>query len=175
MMRFPLRLVTTLLIGFLLFALVGCEEGPVGPPGPPGPPGDPAVFSFTVDFQIAEAAIDGPVASVQYDAPEITERVVQNGAVMAYFREQGTWTALPYTYGVESPDLPAVDYTVTLGYAFETGFLEVFYEASSGFVTDELPDQLIKVVVIESFAGTRSAEVDLTDYNAVANHFGLQR
>ncbi len=70
--------------------------------------------------------------------------------------------------------LPAVDYTVTLGYAFEAGFLEVFYEASTDIVIDDLPDQTIKVVVFEDVAAARASRVDLTDYNAVANHFGLQ-
>lgn len=120
-----------------------------------------------------EAAVDGPVASVQYDAPEITPQVVETGAVMAYFREQDTWTALPYTYGVESPELPAVDYTVTLGYAYEEGFLEVFYETSTEAVIDQLPDQTIKVVVIEDLAAAQSAGVDLSDYGAVKAHFGL--
>jgi hypothetical protein len=75
------------------------------------------VYSFTVDFFMEDAQFNGPIASVQYDAPEISPRVVEEGAVMAYFREQETWTALPYTYGVESADLPAVDRTVTLGLA----------------------------------------------------------
>lgn len=158
-------------IAVLAFLIIGCE-GPIGPEGPPGPPGV-GVQSFTVDFLMEDAVIDGPVASIQYDAPEITPRVVAEGAVMAYFREQGTWTALPYTYGVESPDLPAVDYTVTLGYAFEEGFLEVFYETSTEAVIDQLPDQTIRVVVIESLAATRSANVDLSDYGAVKAHFGL--
>lgn len=159
---------SSLIAGFLLLG-VGCE----GPVGPPGPPGDPAVRTFTVDFLMEDAVVEGPVVSAQYDAPEITRQAVQGGAVLAYYREQGTWTALPYTYGVESPDLPAVDYTVTLGYAYEEGFLEVYYEASSDHVIDDLPDQLIKVVVIEQFASARLAGVDPSDYEAVKNHFGL--
>ena len=161
-----------LLVTAVLF-IAGCDQGPVGPPGPPGPPGDPAVYSFTVDFFMADAQFNGPIASVQYDAPEISPRVVNNGAVMAYFREQDTWTALPYTYGVESADLPAVDRTVTLGFAYEVDFFEVFYEASRPEVLDMLPDQLIKVVIIDSFAGARAAGVDLTDYAEVKAHYGL--
>jgi hypothetical protein len=155
----------------LLF--LGCDQGPVGPPGPPGPPGDPAVFSFTVDFFLDEAQFNGPIASVQYDAPEISPRVVQEGAVMAYFREQGTWTALPYTYGVESENVAAVDRTVTLGFAYEVDFLEVFYEASRPEVLDLLPDQEVKVVIIDSFAGARAAGVNLDDYAAVKSYYGL--
>lgn len=170
-----LRMISSVFAALVLVVLGGCDQGPVGPPGPPGPPGDPAVFSFTVDFLLEDATINGSVASVQYDAPEITPSVVQDGVVMAYFREQGTWTALPYTYGVESPDLPAVDNTVTLGYAYETDFLEVFYEASRPGVLNDLPDQLIKVVVIESYAGARAANVDLSDYEAVRSYYNLQQ
>lgn len=165
------RLLAVICIAAL--GLGGCDQGPIGPPGPPGPPGDPAVYTFTVDFLMAEAQFNGPIASIQYDAPEITPRVVQTGAVMAYFREQGTWTALPYTYGVESPDLPAVDRTVTLGFAYEVDFVEVFYEASRPAVLDLLPDQRIKVVVLDSYAARRAADVDLRDYAAVRAHFGL--
>ncbi len=154
----------------LVVLLAGCDQGP---PGPPGPPGNPAVYSFYDVFLLDDAAFNGNVASVQYEAPEITRDAVNNGAVLAYFREQETWTAMPYTYGVESPDLEAVDYTVTLGYAYEVGFLEVFYEASYPGVLSDLPDREIKVVVIESYAGARAAGVDFSDYEAVQAYYGL--
>jgi hypothetical protein len=54
--------------------------------------------------------------------------VVEEGPVTAYVHEAGTWTALPYTYGVEAPEQPIVDYAVSLGYGFEIGFVELFYE-----------------------------------------------
>lgn len=168
-----LRLICSFSIAFAALFLTGCDQGPPGPEGPPGPPGDPAVRSFTVDFLLDEAEFDGPVASVQYDAPEITRRVVREGAVMAYFREQGTWTALPYTYGVDWDDPDVVDYTVTLGFAYEEGFLEIFYEASHSDILDTLPDREIKVVVLDSYAGTRRSNVDLSDYEAVRSHYGL--
>ena len=167
------RLLRSISTAVLVILLAGCDQGPVGPPGPPGPPGDPAVVSFTVDFLLADASFNGSVASVQYDAPEITRRVAREGAVLAYFREQGTWTALPYTYGVESEDLNAVDYTVTLGYAYEEGFVEVFYEASYPGVLEELPDQEVKFVVIDSYASTRESGVDLSDYDAVRAYYDI--
>lgn len=167
------HLIRSIFVVLLITLLGGCDQGPPGPQGPQGPPGDPAVISFTVDFLLADADFNGSVASVAYDAPEITRRVVREGAVMAYFREQETWTALPYTYGVESEDVEAVDYTVTLGYAYEEGFLEVFYEASYPGVLEDLPDQTIKVVVLDSYARARAADVDLSDYEAVRSHYGL--
>ncbi len=160
------------LLVFLLFQ-TGCGEGPIGPPGPPGRDAVGA-FSFELDFRLREAAREGAVASVAYEVPALSRAVVEEGAVLAYFREQGTWTAMPYTYGVESSEVPAVDYTVTLGYAYEEAFLQVFYELS---LDDEellgsLPDQRIKIVVIEGVPPIRST-LDLSDYESVREHYGL--
>ena len=143
--------------------------------GPSGPARDASVEALTFDFLVSDAVINGPVASVQYDVPAITPRVVDEGAVLGFFREQGTWTAMPYTFAEESPDLPAVDYTVTLGYGYDDQFLEVFYEAS----TDEIdlrdqPDRVIRIVVIDGYSSGK-AGVDLTDYDAVAAYYGLEK
>jgi hypothetical protein len=153
--------------------LLGCEINTVEAP----PPADtPLAVSFTTSFRMADATISGPLASVILDAPEITPRVVANGMVMAYVREAGTWTALPFTYGVESPDLPAVDYTVSLGYAFEVGLVEVFYDVSTPVALDLVPDRTVKVVVVQGDALTYSATrggVDWSNYAAVRERFGL--
>ena len=156
----------------------GCDSqtgppGPPGPPGPSGPPGDAAVESFTVDFFVDDAAQNGTVFSQAYDAPEITAGVVQQGMVTAYFREQGTWTAMPYTYGVESPEVPAVDYTVTFGYAYEQGFVELFYEVSNEAAFPSLVDREVKVVVL--YGSPAAFNVDWSDYSAVAQRFDLER
>ncbi len=133
------------------------------------------VRSLEVLFTMDDAVINGPVASAQYGVPGITPEVTDFGVVMAYFREQGTWTAMPYTFGEESPDLPAVDYTITMGYGYDDGLLEVFYEAS----TEEAPlfdqpDCRIKVVIIDDLSISSAANLDLSNYEAVKAEFGLQ-
>ncbi len=160
---------TTVLIA-LLFGLSACDGD-----GPSGPGREASVETDTFDFLVGDATINGPVASVQYEVPAITPSVVDNGAVLAFFREQGTWTAMPYTFAEESPDLPAVDYTITLGYGYDDAFLEVFYEAS----TDEIdlraqPNREIRIVVIDGYAPAKSG-VDLTDYEAVVHYFGIDK
>ena len=148
-------LFTSALVGLFLLAATGCDEGPVGPPGPPG---NANVISFNFNFSLDEAVFNGPVASEQYNLPEITPSVVDGGAVLVYFRDQSTWTALPFTVGVESSDLAAVDYTFTLGFGYDDGFLEVFVEASSDddVVWDDIltllpPDYEMKIVIIDGF------------------------
>lgn len=142
--------------------------------GPQGPPGNANVFTLNFLFTMREAAFNGSVASVQYDVPDLTRSVVENGAVLLFFRDQGTWTAMPYTFGVESPDLPAVDYTVSMGFGYEVGFLEVFYEASNETVAlERLPDREMKAVVIDGwYYGKKGA--DLTDWETVKALFDLE-
>lgn len=130
-----------------------------------------AEFVFSID----DAVFNGDVASAQYEVRGVTPAVVDHGAVLAYFREQGTWTAMPFTIAVESPDLPAVDYTITLGYGYDDRIVEVFYEASTTAAPlEEQPDRLIKVVILDDLGYARSAKVDLNDYEAVKAHFGLE-
>jgi hypothetical protein len=157
--------------------LVGCDSqtgppGPPGPRGPEGPPGDAAVETFIVDFIVEDASQNGTVISQAYDAPEVTRGVVEQGMVTAYYREQGTWTAMPYTYGVESPDLAAVDYTVTFAYAYEEGFVELFYEVSNEAAFPSLVDREVKFVVLYGSPATFS--VDWSDYSEVAQRFNLE-
>lgn len=159
------------LLAALILGVAGCDGG-VGPEGPPGR--DAVVFAQTFVFSMKDAQFDGPVASVAYDVPDITPDVVDFGAVLVFFEEQGTWTAMPFTFAEESPDLPAVDFTITLGYAYNDALLEVFYEAS----TDEInlrmqPDRRMKLVVIGGFPASK-AGVDLRDYEAVKAYFGLE-
>ncbi len=156
----------------VLVGLSGCvAETTVGPEGPPG---NANVFTLNFLFTTADATINGSVASVQFDVPDLIPSVVDDGALLLFFRDQGTWTAMPYTFGVESPDLPAVDYTVSLGFGYEVGFLEVFYEASSTAVDlTTLADREMKAVVIDGYPFGKSS-VDLTDWNTVKHLFHLK-
>ena len=101
--------------------------------------------------------------------------------MLIYFRDQGTWTALPFTVGVESSDLAAVDYTFTMGYAYDDAFLEVFVEASTDddVVWDDilalLPQSYdMKIVIIDGFFAGKNLNLDLRDYEAVKTYFGLK-
>jgi len=91
-----------------------------------------------------------------------------------FFRDQGTWTAMPYTFGVESQDLPAVDYTISLGFGYELGFLEVFYEASTDAVDlFGLPDREMKAVIIDGFYFGKK-QLDVTNWEEVKAAYDLK-
>jgi len=171
-------LLGSVLGALVMVVMVGCEstiveEGPPGPPGPRGADGNANVFSLNFNFSMGDAIVNGKVASVQYDVPGITASVVDEGAVLVFFREQGTWTALPYTFGYDNPDIQAVDFLVMFGFGYDDGFLEVFYEASAeGISLENMPDREMKAVVIDGFPMAK-VPVDLTDYEAVRSFFGL--
>ena len=122
------------------------------------------------------------VANIRYGIGEVTANVVANGAVLVFIDDlEGTWRALPFTYGVEAQDEPVVDYTVSMGYAFDTGFIDVFVEASSSddVVWDEvLEDPLfassrrIRFVIFNTFISGKNS-VDVTDYEALRARYGL--
>ena len=126
------------------------------------------VRSLEFVFSMNDAVINGDVASVQFGVPSITPPVVDNGAVLVYFREQGTWTAMPFTFAEENPEIPAVDFTITMGYGYDDGLLEVFYEASTVEAPLDLqPDRIIKVVVIDDLSFPGLANLDMSNYDSV--------
>ena len=136
---------------------------------------DARVRSIEMTFSMRNADFNGSVASVQYDVPDITPRVADGGAILAFFREQNTWTAMPYTFGVENPQIPAVDYTITLGYAFETRLVELFYEASTEEAPlEDQPDRRVKLVIIDADVYSSKAGIDYTDWNQVKAAFDLE-
>jgi hypothetical protein len=164
-----MRTSVTIIAGLLvLTAVSGCTSNVRPIDEPP-----PRVTSQTLNFRMADASVARPFASVQYNVPAITQGVVDHGAVLAYFREEGTWTALPYMFAYESADFDAVDFTIVFGYAFEYRFLELFYEASTMEVNPaNQPDRVIKLVIIDGFPVGKN--LDLTDYEAVRAYFGLE-
>jgi hypothetical protein len=142
------------------------------------------ILTLTDTFSLndTDVAFTDFVANIRYTVPAITANVVANGAVLVFLEDlEGTWTALPYTYGIEAPDQPVVDYTVSIGYAFDTDLVDVFVEASSSddVVWDEiLEDPLlgtsrrIRFVVFNTFVSGKN-DVDLTDYEALRARYGL--
>ncbi len=163
-----MKIYTTGLLSLALISMAaGCMiDETVGPTGPQGPPGNANVFTLNFDFLMADAAINGNVASVQYDVPDITTGVVDEGALLLFFRDQGTWTAMPYTFYTDGGD------AVSMGFGYEVGLLEVFYETA---FTDPalLPDREMKAVIIDGFSAFK-AGIDLKDYEVVARYFNLQ-
>lgn len=159
----------------LAIFVTGCTEHVVGPPGPPG---NANVQSMLVTFSTRLADHASNFASQKYVVSAITPSVVDHGAVLAYARLEGTWTALPYTFTYESADVPLVDYAVMLGYAYDDGLLELFLDASTvdpavwAVINEDFGEPItIKVVVIDGFPPAK--QVNLRNYEDVAAYYNL--
>lgn len=142
------------------------------------------ILTLTDTFSLNDSDVSFTdfVANIRYSVSAVTANVVANGAVLVFIEDlEGTWTALPYSYGIEAPDQPVVDYTVSIGYAYNTGLIDVFVEASSSddVVWDEiLNDALlgtsrrVRFVIFNTFIPGKN-QVDLTDYQALRHRYGL--
>lgn len=162
------RLSLLTLVALLAFVAPGCDTYENVDSGA-------RITSIRFVFSAQSAIVNGTVASRQYDVPELSLRIAEGGAVLAFFREQGTWTAMPYTFADPTADGSAVARTVTLGYAFEERLLEVFYEASHASVNLRAqPDREIKLVMIDASVLAGKTDVDLSNYEAVKYAFGLE-
>lgn len=131
-------------------------------------------FQETVDLSKGALNQTGDVASVQLNFPEITPAVEDWGAVLVYYWDQNSWTALPFTTSFDDPDLQAVSYTMTLGYAHWAGTLEVFRESSTSDVSprEGIGPIDLKIVIISDFAASK-AGIDLRNYEEVKRYFKL--
>jgi len=128
------------------------------------------LYVTEVNFDVARATVNGTVLSQQYSVPAIDANY---GVVLAYFYEQGTWTAMPYTYAVDDPQQKAVSYTISLGHAYSNRTFEVFYESSAADVNlRQQPNRRIKVVVLGPDLAAKQG-VDYSDYEAVKRAFHL--
>ncbi len=175
---------TLVILAVMAFSASGCiieDDDPVGPIG------NAEIFSLNFNFNLRQAQLNdgGTVASEQYDVPDITGSVVDDGTVLVYYRFAGTWTALPYTISVEAPDdPPRVDYSASFSYGYDDGFLEVFVESSTSdpVVWEELESfevfdggTQMKAVIINSLPfAAKQGSLDLRDYEAVKAYYGLQ-
>lgn len=183
-MRFT---ISTLLISlFLVVFTSGCileadDDDVVGPIG------NADIFSVNFTFDLFDTQQAGTVASAQFDVPGITPSVVDEGTVLVYYRFAGTWTALPYTFGVEGVDedgVPFVDYNATFGYGYDDEFIDVFVEATTDdeVVWDEIRDFEVfrggtpmKAVIIDALPiAAKQGTLDLRDYEAVKEYYGLE-
>ncbi len=152
---------------------------------------DTEVFAVELSYDLWDAEVvtgdyGTGVANLGYDMPEIGGSVVRDGAVLVYIEDElDTWKAVPFTVGIEKIDEPVVDYTYTLNYAYDIGFIDVFVRASTDdpVVWDEIRNtrlfvepRTLKVVIIDEFFASRaqSAGVDLQSYSEVKAHFGLE-
>jgi hypothetical protein len=174
-------------LGAALLVLVPFYSGCDTSPGPVFADTGVRSTTFTVHGNQWSLYSNETVATHHRQTNQITQDVVSGGVVLLYaggeliFSGPGvedTWTALPYTQGIENVGLdgvPYVDYTVTYTYSFGANNLYIDIVSSGEWtVDDHVPSRSeFRLVTIPPGAANMVA-VDYSDYEAVKRAFGLQ-
>lgn len=150
-------------------------QGPAGPAGPQGPAGAANVIAS--DWKSLTWTEAPPFSTSTITAPEITESVLNQGTVLAYFRQTPTTNSIKL--------MPAAIYNLTTGelsfiidYSIRIGNILVFHGApgvgTSGAATS-FPNANVRYIVIppSSTSGRIEYPFEFDDYEAVCEYFGI--
>lgn len=138
---------------------------------------------FTVVFSFDGSDLverDDYAAYYQRAVNGLSEAYTEDGAVLLYAdgalideADAGvTWTALPLTVGVDEDDDGQVDYTVTVSYSFEPGFVYVDLLGSAPLDFPNVERIDIRAVFIPGGVAFQ-AGVDHSSLEAVVEAYGL--
>ena len=164
------------IIALISLTFSACQkEGPMGPEGPQGPAGEDATNSissyyYTI-FEDEWETFGDPGIGFGFigamDFPEITEDVLNYGAVLVYLYQDGSLYSLPTTF-VNAED---GGYLATIWTTLQLGQVLVTFQDSDG-ATINPGEQEFKVVIIEG--GILIPEgLNLKDYKEVKEYFNL--
>lgn len=169
-----------LLIAIVAFTFSACQkEGPIGPEGPQGAEGpagenssmNVSSFYYTIfedEWQtFGESGVGfGYIAAM--DFPEVTEDVLNFGAVLVYLYEDNSLFSLPSTF-INSGD---GGYMTSIWITLQFEQILITYQDSDG-LTINPGEQEFKVVIIEG--GIPIPEtLNLKNYEDVKKHFNLK-
>lgn len=165
------------LISIIALTFTACQkDGPIGPQGPEGPPGlDGVVDVYSYYYTVFESDWDtfgepgigfGYIASM--DFPEITEDVLNYGAVLIYLYQDGSLFSLPTTF-VNSAD---GGYLTSIWLTLNLGEVLVTFQDSDGLTVNP-EEQEFKVVIIDGYFNT-PLSLNLKNYDEVKNYFNLK-
>ena len=165
-----------LLLAFISLTFSACQkEGPVGPQGPEGPTGrdgndNVSSFYYTI-FENEWEEFGDPGVGFGYiagmDFPEITEDILNHGAVLVYLYQEGSLYSLPTTF-VNPGD---GGYLTTIWTTLQLGQVLVTFQDSDGLTVNP-GDQEFKVVIIEGGIVIPES-LNLKNFNEVKEFFNL--
>ena len=166
-----------LFFAIIVFTFTSCKkEGPIGPEGPQGPAGEDArnnvsSFYYTI-YENEWQEFGDPGVGFGYisamDFPEITEDVLNYGAVLVYLYDDGSLFSLPTTF-VNSGD---GGYLTSIWVTLQYQQVLITYQDSDGLTVNP-GDQEFKVVIIEGGIDIPET-LNLSNYEEVKNYFKLK-
>lgn len=186
-MRYPL--LCTMLA--LLVTVTGCQEGPAGALGPEGPAGSAGSQGPAgEDGQDGQDGQDGEDAEVRFEtfaydvtvptndsdyntfnSSILTPSVVNDGAVLAYFRSGESWFSLPLTITRDWDGGNDTDGAVNYQFGYREGSCS-FHVVSSGNIAEFRETGTLRIVVLEG-AGGFARGVEPPSYEELAARYDL--
>jgi hypothetical protein len=144
---------------------------------------DIIVRNFSISGNDLDISGDQLIGSYNREETALTSDVVDDGAVLLYADGSlllsggsGTWTALPFTVGVDENEDLFIDYTVSYTYSYDLQDLYIDVVASDTiFPFEDMARTEFKLVLIPGnlFVGTNKTGIDYTDYEAVKQAYNL--
>jgi hypothetical protein len=105
---------------------------------------------------------------VDLSVPEITQAVVDNGAVMVYYENMyGEWEAMPNTVAVST------NYSTVYSFSHWSGHVSL-YVFDTDWLTLSPDDMNIKIVIISERQLMQDASIDWTNYEDVTAKLNIE-
>ncbi len=166
-----------LLIAVIPLLFTSCaKDGQIGPEGPQGPPGADGIINISSFYytlyennwsEFGEPGIGFGYSAVM-DFPEITEDVLNYGAVLVYLYQDGNLYSLPITF-VNSGD---GGYMTSIWVTLQLEQIVVTFQDSDGLTVNP-GTQEFKVVIIDGSIVIPQS-LNLNNYEEVKNYFNLK-
>jgi hypothetical protein len=159
------RIMITALLAVTLATITGCaKDGINGRDGKDGLGGNANLEQFTYTIQSNQWYTRGTFQQPgfqyyhQIDAPEVTQSVMDNGAVMVYIKQSDLFYPLPAITDYET-------YVTTVQFNVYLGMVEVFIE-DTDFQTQAPGAMTLKVVVFDQL-NSLPKNLDIKNYKQV--------
>ena len=150
----------------LMLIFFGCEkEGPAGPAGPAGADGNANVVSTNVTSSAWVYVNSSWEISFAY--PEITQEIINSGAVLVYIKVNESYNQLPLTF------YQSQEYSTSIQVSTYNGGVTMFWSDSDLVQPINPGSQTFKIVVIASSVMRQNPNVNYNNYEDVSRAFDL--
>jgi hypothetical protein len=130
--------------------------------------GNTNIFSKTLTVYGSQWYFVDPTYVVDIPVAEINQSIMDNGAVMVYYRNgYGEWQALPNTFPVAST------YASVYAFSYWNGFVSL-YKTDTDLITLAPTDMDVKIVVLSLKSMMENQDVNWNNYSEVSSRFNLK-
>lgn len=160
---------------FAALVLVTSCRGRDGVDGRDGRDGrDANVASSTLTVNSSDWRWDGVSYRVDIDYANITQNIIDHGAVLVYMEVSNTWRQLPMTYYYYDGDYDVYCSSSLEVSSYDNG-VSIFWTENDMTDVGAPEPHRFKIVVIEASVYAARSDVDFSDYEAVKKAFDITK